>query len=140
MQAQFEGIPVPCYVWHRRDGVFILERANRAAFDMTGPRLNDILGRTVREVFAHQLEIAGDLEQVHSTGQAVQRELDYVSGQDGATRRFNVTFVPIGPDRVLAHTEDVTVLRVSEERLRAVLATVEAGLLAIDLGGRVADV
>lgn len=140
MQAQFDGIPVPCYVWHRTHGVFELERANRAAFDMTGERLHQLIGRPVTEVFASQPEIAGDLERVHTSGQAVQREIDYGAGVDGVQRRFNVNFVPIGSDRILAHTEDITALRVSEERLRAVLATVEAGLMAIDLEGRVVDV
>lgn len=140
MQAQFDGIPVPCYVWHRNDGVFVLERANRAAYDMTGARLDQILGRSASEVFAHQPEVASDLERVHQTGEPVRRELDYGTAPDGVHRHFNVIFASIGHDRVLAHTEDITALRTSEERLRAVLATVEAGLMAIDLGGRVADV
>ncbi|MDA0182141.1 EAL domain-containing protein [Solirubrobacter phytolaccae] len=140
MQAQFDGIPVPCYVWHCSDGTFTLERANRAAFEMTGERLSAFIGRPVTDVFPDRPEIAGDLERVRTTGEAVQRELGYATGADGVQRRLHVSFVSIGDDRILAHTEDVTALRVSEERLRAVLATVESGLMAIDDTGRVVDV
>ena len=54
VQAQFDGIPVPCYVWHHSDRGFELERANRAAYDMTGPRLAEIIGRSVTEIFANE--------------------------------------------------------------------------------------
>src|SRR4029453_9656773 len=89
MQAQFDGVPVPCYVWHRDDGTFVLERANRAAYEMTGPRLDEVIGRTVSEVFANQPEVAADLEAVNTTGRAVQRELDYGRGMDGTYRWLN---------------------------------------------------
>ena len=39
----------------------------------------------------------------------------------------------------MVHADDVTELRESEERLRAVIATVESGLLTVDLLGRITD-
>ena len=39
----------------------------------------------------------------------------------------------------MVHADDITELRENEERLRAVIATLEAGLLTIDLNGRVTD-
>ena len=39
----------------------------------------------------------------------------------------------------MVHADDITDLRENEERLRAVIATLEAGLLTIDLQGRVTD-
>ncbi|MDA0137985.1 EAL domain-containing protein [Solirubrobacter sp. CPCC 204708] len=133
LHAQLDGIPVPCYVWHRAKGNFWLEHANRAAFDLTGERLAERIGRPVTEVFADRPEIADDLARVARTGETVERELQYHE------RRLAISFVPIGEDRILAHTEDVTALRENEERLRAVIATVEDGLLTVDLAGAVVD-
>src|SRR4051812_26534045 len=33
LQAQYDGIPVPCYTWRREGEDFVLERANQAAFE-----------------------------------------------------------------------------------------------------------
>ena len=57
----------------------------------------------------------------------------------GQVRRLDVSYVYVPPDRVMVHADDITELRESEERLRAVIATLESGLLTIDLDGRVDD-
>ena len=33
LQAQYDGIPVPCYTWRFDGDDFVLERANRAALE-----------------------------------------------------------------------------------------------------------
>lgn len=139
-QALFDAVPVPCYVLARRDdGHFVLERANQAAFELSGEHLTQRLGRPLEEIFPDR-PIGAGLEQVLATGQPLTSEMSYNRSVNGVERHLSIRLSPLGPDRVLAHTEDVTQLRGNEERLRAVLATVEAGLMAIDVGGRVTDV
>jgi diguanylate cyclase (GGDEF)-like protein/PAS domain S-box-containing protein len=69
----------------------------------------------------------------------VRRELNFRFSRDGDVRRLEVTLGFVAPDRVMVHADDITELRGNEERLRAVIATLEAGLLTIDLNGRVTD-
>jgi diguanylate cyclase (GGDEF)-like protein/PAS domain S-box-containing protein len=139
IQALFDGIPVPCYVLQRLADTFVLERANRAAFELSGDRLNEQLGRTVEEIFPGR-PVTADLTRVLATGESVQREMTYNRSVSGVERHLHIHLTPLGEGRVLAHTEDVTALRTNEERLRAVLATIESGLMAVDATGRVADV
>ena len=65
--------------------------------------------------------------------------MDYRLATTGELRQLDVSYVFVPPDRVMVHADDITELRENEERLRAVIATFEAGLLTIDLNGRVTD-
>ena len=138
LQAQFDGIPVPCYVWRSENGSFVLERANQAAFAVIGERLRDHVGAHVEAVFPDRPDIRADLQQAQSERATIRREWEHTFAT-GQRRRFEVHYVPFAPDRVMAHAEDVTDRRELEERLRAVIASVESGLLTIGPTGRVVD-
>jgi len=51
LQAQYDGIPVPCYTWRLHGDDFRLERANRAAFERADGRLEALIGRRLDQVF-----------------------------------------------------------------------------------------
>ncbi len=61
----------------------------------------------------------------------IRREMEH-SCAPAETRRLDVSCVYVAPDQVMVHADDVTELRESEERLRAVFAGLESGLLTID--------
>jgi GGDEF domain-containing protein len=63
LQAQLDGIPVPCYTWLADRGDFVLERANRAAFDLARDTLAPLLGARVGDVYPDRPDIAEDLEE-----------------------------------------------------------------------------
>ena len=65
--------------------------------------------------------------------------MSYRSPPPASVRRLDVSYVFVPPDRVMVHADDITELRENEERLRAVIATLESGLLTVDLNGRVTD-
>ncbi|MDA0170780.1 EAL domain-containing protein [Solirubrobacter taibaiensis] len=140
LQAQFDAIPVPCYTWRFAGGEWTLERANQAAFAMAGERLRELIGGTVRQIFPDRPDLREDLEHVRASGRTYRREYEHVLAASGVARRLDVHYVPIGPDAVLCHADDVTELRATEARLRAVIATVESGLLTIGPAGQVVDV
>ena len=52
---------------------------------------------------------------------------------------MDVSYVFVPPDQVMVHADDITEQRATEERLRAVIATLESGLLTVDEQGRVTD-
>ena len=139
LQAQFDGIPVPCYTWRAEQGDFVLERANRAAHEQTEGRMGDLIGRRVDEVYPDRPDIGSDIARALAERRTVRREMNHQLATTGEVRRLDVSYVFVPPDQVMVHADDITELRENEERLRAVIATFEAGLLTIDLTGRVTD-
>ncbi len=139
LQAQYDGIPVPCYTWRALDGGFVLERANREAHERTGPRLRTLLGRRVEEVYPDRADIADDLAIALAERRTQRREMEHTLATTGERRRLDVSYVFVPPDRVMVHADDVTEQRENEERLRAVIATIESGLLTVSPAGRVTD-
>src|SRR4051794_18655995 len=113
-QAQYDGIPVPCYTWRREDGGFILERANRAAFEHAGGLLAGLMGKPVGDVFPDRPDIAEDLATSLGERRTVRREMDHRLASTGELRRLDVSYVYVPPDRVMVHADDVTELRESE--------------------------
>ena len=53
---------MPCYTWRREDGEFVLERANRAAFEQAGGRLEPLIGSRVEDLYPDRPDIGRDLE------------------------------------------------------------------------------
>jgi diguanylate cyclase (GGDEF)-like protein len=138
LQAQYDGIPVPCYTWRRDGEELVLERANRAAFEQAGDRLGSLIGSRVLELYPDRPDIEADLELVLDEHHTVRREMEHTL-LTGEVRRLDVSYVFVPPDRVMVHADDITELRESEERLTAVIATLESGLLTVDLKGRITD-
>src|ERR1700754_1941996 len=139
LQAQYDGIPVPCYTWRHADGDFVLERANRAAYERTEGQLQQFLGRRLGDIYPDRPDIADDLSKTLRERTTVRREMEHTLATTGERRRLDVSYVFVPPDRVMAHADDVTELRESEERLRAGIATIEAGLITVGPDGRVTD-
>src|SRR3954451_18240587 len=139
LQAQYDGIPVPCYTWRADGDGFVLERANRAAHERFGGHLAALIGRRLDAVYPDRPDIAGDLATSLAERRTVRREMDHMLASTGEIRRLDVSYVFVPPDRVMIHAEDITERRESEERLRAVIATIESGLLTLDSHGVVTD-
>ena len=139
LQAQFDGIPVPCYSWRSKDGDFVLERANRAAYQCADGRLPGLIGRRLPDIYPDRPDIAADVARALAERTTVRREMNHRLATTGEIRQLDVSYVFVPPDQVMVHADDITDLRENEERLRAVIATFEAGLLTIDLQGRVTD-
>src|SRR5690242_7070834 len=127
LQAQYDGIPVPCYTWRADGDGCVLERANRAAYERAGGRLEPLIGRRFEAVYPDRPDIAQDIATSLREHGTVRREMDHTLASTGEVRRLDVSYVFVPPDRVMVHADDVTERRENEERLRAVIATIESG-------------
>ena len=122
LQAQYDGIPVPCYTWRADGQGFILERANRAAFENGRGRLEPLIRGRLRGRDLHAPDIVRDVADTLAAGGRLRREMEYTLLSTGETRLLDVTYVFVPPDRVMVHADDITERRAVEERLRAVIA------------------
>jgi signal transduction histidine kinase len=76
------------------------------------------LGKTPEEAFAADSPIAADLRACIAQGEPIRREIDHILTSTGERKRLAVTYVPVFPDMVLAHTEDITGRQHLEDQLR----------------------
>src|SRR3954468_19734753 len=139
LQAQYDGIPVPCYTWRADGDGFVLERANRAAYERSGDQLEPLIGRRLEAVYPDRSAPPGRVPPSLRERRTVRREMDHALASTGEVRRLDVSYVFVPPDRVMIHADDVTERRENEERLRAVIATIESGLLTLGADARVTD-
>ncbi|MBF5066931.1 PAS domain-containing protein, partial [Salmonella enterica subsp. enterica serovar Istanbul] len=116
---------VPTYTWQQvdRDGKreLVLTDFNDAAVTMTKGEIERQLGVTPRELFGGNDQVAEDIQRALAEDRVIRRDVDHTLRSIGEKKRFFVTYVPVQPDRVLAHTEDMTARAELEEQLRSAM-------------------
>ena len=117
-QAQFQSLPVPTYLWQRRNDDFVLLECNAAADALTGGAVADFIGLKASDMYPDEPEILLALERSWSTQSPITQEMEYCLRSTGSTRHLVVTFAPVPPDYLLVHTLDITERVESERELR----------------------
>ena len=118
-EAQFRSLPIPAYVWQRRDDDFALVDWNAAADDFTRSAISRLHHTTAQNLFEDVPEILLGFERCWSTRASVTHELAYSLRSTGDDKHLIVTWAFIPPDLVLVHTMDITERVAFEERLRS---------------------
>lgn len=136
--AHFERLPGPAYIWERHEDDFRLTAHNRAAAELPGTRITELLGAAARDLFAGQPQVLADLYECARTGNTVTRETEFVY-TSGAKRIVAMTSIRLTPDIVVIHTLDITekveadrALRDSERRYRTIVDTALEGIWVCD--------
>jgi len=109
LSSYFEEMPTPSYLWRREGDDLVLRRFNKAATARWGERAQELTGSLASEFCADRPDIIADINECLDRQVAITRETDYTSKGLG-TRRLVITYVPVGPDSVVAHTEDISEL------------------------------
>ena len=116
-RALFEALPVPTYAWRRNDDL-VLVAYNRAAAVSSGGRAAGYLGVRAADVYAGEPDILADLRRAAAESDPLDREMTYTIPGTAESYRLHVTYVPVPPDLVMVHLEDVTEQRALEDELR----------------------
>ncbi|MEO6951598.1 MAG: PAS domain-containing protein, partial [Polyangia bacterium] len=134
LRAQFEGVPMPTYVWQRastgstRD--FELVDFNAAALAVSSGGIAERRGVMATAHFAETPGLLEDLARCLDEGATIRREIDWRPSVIGETRRLHFTFAPVLPDLVIVHTEDHTERLSLEVQLRQAQKIEAVGRLA----------
>jgi PAS domain S-box-containing protein len=141
-EAHFQGIPMPTYSWQKVDEDFILRACNAAAREITEGRVDDLIGKTARELYPDIPQLLDDFFDCYASQTTVRRALPYRLRTTGETREFLVCCVYVPPDLIMVHTDDITLrkqaaeaLRVSEARYRRIVETAQEGIWTTDVQG-----
>lgn len=108
VKAQFDGIPIPTYVWQRQNADFRLIDFNQAAEQFSQGTVRKLLGTQCRELYAHSPDIKRDFLQCYETRQTIKRELSYQFRHSNEVKDLIVTYVFVPPDVVMVLAEDIT--------------------------------
>jgi PAS domain S-box-containing protein len=139
-QALFDGVPVPSYVWQRQGEDFILVTFNCAARDYSRGRANELLGKTLAELYGDRPEVIEDFSRCFREKITIRREFAQTSFLTGQWRDFIVHYVPVAADLVLVHTEDTTERKRAEQALRLqgqIIEQIHDAVVSTDLDGYV---
>ncbi|MFO8019587.1 MAG: PAS domain S-box protein [Promethearchaeia archaeon] len=107
-EGLFKGIPIPTYIWQKREDDFILTDFNHAAVDITENQIDDYLGIKASEMYGDKPDIVKDLEACFYNKEIIHREMRYHYKTTGEYKYLSVSYGFISPDLVLVHTKDIT--------------------------------
>jgi PAS domain S-box-containing protein len=144
-RTHFENLPGPAFIWRRDGGDFRLLAHNRAGARIAEDRSGSHVGRLASELYPDRPDILADLRVCAERGEVVHREAVF-QFRKGAAAELVVTVVPLAPDLVVAHVEDVTQQRMaaraveqSEARMRALFASNPDVVFRMDADARFLD-
>ncbi|MDB4994225.1 MAG: Blue-light-activated protein, partial [Myxococcaceae bacterium] len=141
-RALFDDNPVPVATWRVRGEKIYLENYNDAAATFSEGKLAPFLGRELDEVYPVGSPQIEPIRRCARDGVKFTQPMHAVLVATGETKDVITTFVPIPPDVVMVHVEDVTereasrvALVASEARFRALVLHAPDGVSLFDAQG-----
>ena len=140
-EALYRGAPVPAHTFADEPDGLVLISCNDAAGRLGSAGATDAPGTPADLHYAGAPELLADLQRCRRDQVVLEREA--VRGDGEQEQRLQVTMVPVPPNLVVVHTQDVTkrwvaerALRSSEERYRSIVQNAQEGIATLDVAGR----
>ena len=117
-KALFKEGSIPAYTWKNVDGDFVLIDYNNAAAKITQGSVENFLGNKASEMYIDRLDILDDLNLCLNDKTHVRREINYRFQFSNEEKYLLVNYSYVDPDLIVVRTEDITVRKKAEERLK----------------------
>lgn len=133
LRLQYNGIPLPTYTWQRVGRDFVLIDYNDAASKAIDGRIIDFMGKKASDMFAGKSHILEDFKRCFITKKTISREGPYELLTTGENKYFITTYIPVPPNIVMVHMEDITRYKQTELKLQETQAKL-AKLMDLETG------
>jgi PAS domain S-box-containing protein len=140
-RAYYDGNPIPTFTWQKKGEDLVLIECNQAARTLTRSDVARYLGRSAAKIYQGKGDVYRDLWRCFRTKRVMRRQIrsqHFMPGKD-----LLITYVPVPPDVVVVHTEDITehkqaaaALAESETRYRAIFENAVEGMFQSTPDGR----
>jgi PAS domain S-box-containing protein len=117
-KSAFMSIPIPCYIWKRKENKFYLVSYNKALNHLSKGEIKSYLGMELSQIFNDDSMISMDINNCYNNKLNYCKEMRYNLGNHIKNRIFIATFDFISPDLVVVFTEDITKQKKIENTLR----------------------
>ncbi len=124
-KALFKGIPIPTYVWQKRDDDFVLLDYNNAADILTQHHIHKFVGKSLSEMYPNSSKIIADMHRCYRDKSEVSCELSYQFISTDQIRDLKIRYVFLPSDLVMVHTDDITESKQREKELEKLSNAVE---------------
>ncbi len=118
LKAQYQHIPIPTYTWQKVGDDFILADYNEATVAITSGKVEGYRGMKVSEIHPDDPQIPEAISRCYASRKPILQEMEYTLKSTGQTKFLSVKYVFVPPDLVMAHTEDITERKQTEEVIR----------------------
>ncbi len=125
LKAQFKGMPLPTYVFQRRDTNFVLVDYNDAAKNLTRDKIKQHVGQSIKNMYPDNPELYSSFEKCYREKRSFSKEMAFALRSTGEQKDLIVSFVSVSVDIILVHIEDITQRKKNEAALRKLSQAVE---------------
>jgi PAS domain S-box-containing protein len=129
-RAYYEGNPIPTFTWQKKREDLVLIECNQAARAITRSDVKRYIGRSAAEIYQGKGDVYRDLWRCFRAKRVIRRQIrsqHFMPGRD-----LLITYVPVPPDMVVVHTEDITEHKQVEYQLRTTLESIGDGFFVCD--------
>ena len=114
----FDSIPIPSYVWQKKENDFVLIDYNKAAEEVTEGKIKDYLNEKVSIIHKDRSDILGAIEKCYQEKENVSIKSQYSMRTTGEKVYVSLRFYYLPPDLIIVHTKNITQRKTAEKKLR----------------------
>ncbi len=113
----FDSIPIPSYVWQKRDNDFILIDFNKAAKNATQEKAEKLLYEKASISYKDRPDIIGTLNECFNQKKSISLQTKYTVKTTGEEVYLSIRNYYIPPNLVVVHVKDLTKRKLAENQL-----------------------
>ena len=114
----FNSIPIPSYIWQKKDDDFILIDYNSAAEQITNGKLNDLINEKASEIHKDRPDIVEAINISFQEKKSISKKSNYTVEATGQKKYNSLNIHHLPPDLIIVHIKDTTEWVLAEEKLK----------------------
>lgn len=114
----FNSIPIPSYVWQKKENDFILIDYNNAAEKVTNGKIKDYLNKKASEVHSDRVDIVEAINECYNEKKNISKKSKYLMKTTGDQVYVSLKIHFLPPDLIIVHIKDITQWKLAEKKLK----------------------